>query len=360
MLEKYYWELLAKKLAGEATRAELEEFHKLLEMFPHLQSSISPLEEIWQTKVQEDQGDTELQYDVLMSRFRDFESRSTGASPTKRLSKTKIRLISFSAAAAVVILFFSIYANFSGKDNGQFNTRIDTKMQTRQFVCPPGSKTKIVLPDSSTVWLNSGTKLTYNDDYGTNNRDVTLIGEAFFDVRKSETPFIIKTANIKIKVLGTAFNVRAYPHEKRSETSLLRGSVEVTLDERPNQRIVLKPSEKIVVNNNGNSEGRTIATVQQPLIVLSGITKTNDSTIAETLWVENKLIFRSETFEALSKKMEARYGVKIVFKDESLKQQRFTGAFTNESITEMLEALQFSHAFFYSIHDNIIEISTND
>lgn len=356
MLEKYFWELLAKKLAGEASQGEIEEFEKLLEMYPHLRSAILPVEELWQTNVQEDNDDAALKFDILMNKIQDDQTMQE-ASVIKPLYKRN-KIIRFSAAAAaVLILGISIYYNAFWGSNKQFETRIDTRMQTRHFVCPVGSKTKIVLPDSSTVWLNSGTKFTYNDDYGINNRDVTLTGEAFFDVRKSETPFVIKTANIKIKVLGTAFNVRAYPHEKRSETSLLRGSVEVTLDERPNQRIILKPSEKIIVKNDHQSKDRSIATVQEPLIVLSGITKIKDSAVVETLWVDDKLIFRSETFDALARKMESRYGVKVLFKDESLKQQRFTGVFTNESITEMLEALQYSHTFQYSIHDNIIEIS---
>lgn len=356
MLEKYFWELLAKKLAGEATQGEIEEFEKLLEMYPHLQSAILPVEELWQTKAQENKDDAELKFDILMNKIQ--EDQTIQESSIIQPFYKRNTFITFSAAAAaILILVISIFYNTVLRDNKQFETRIDTKMQTRHFVCPVGSKTKIVLPDSSTVWLNSGTKFTYNDDYGINNRDVTLTGEAFFDVRKSETPFVIKTANIKIKVLGTAFNVRAYPHEKRSETSLLRGSVEVTLDERPNQRIILKPSEKIIVKNDRQSKDRSIATVQEPLIVLSGITKIKDSAVVETLWVDDKLIFRSETFDALAKKMETRYGVRILFKDESLKQQRFTGAFTNESITEMLEALQYSHTFQYSIHDNVIEIS---
>ena len=79
----------------------------------------------------------------------------------------------------------------------------------------PGSKSKIQLPDGSTVWLNAGSKLTYTKDFGKEIREVTLIGEAFFDVTKmKEKPFIIHTSSINIKVLGTAFNVKAYPEDK--------------------------------------------------------------------------------------------------------------------------------------------------
>lgn len=354
MLEKYYWELLAKKLAGEASPRELEEFEHLCKMYPHLLSSIAPLEEIWHTPTPIEEA--EVEFENLMNQMKEDESLEPIQKPSNGLIKRF--WIPFSVAASVVLIIgLSFLFNDRSIASKEITSRIDAKMQTRQFFCPAGSKTKLVLPDSSMVWLNSGTKLTYNDGYGINNRDITLTGEAFFDVRKSEMPFIIKTANIKIKVLGTAFNVRSYPHEKRSETSLLRGSVEVTLDERPNQRIVLKPSEKITIKHDAPTLTAKASIVQEPLIVLTSVTKTIDSAIVETLWVDNKLSFRSETFAALAKRMEIRYGVRIVFEDEQLKQQRFTGSFTDESITEMLEALQYSHAFHYLIHDNTIEIS---
>ena len=353
MLEKYYWELFAKKLSGEASPSELNELEQLLKMYPHLQSSIQPIEQLWHSPIPQQVENVDWQFDLLMSKIQNKEE----VQPVRK-SLVRRLWLPMSAVASVILIVVLVFQFTGTKQNAQkITARIDTKMQTRQFFCPAGSKTKLVLPDSSMVWLNSGTKLTYNDGYGITNRDITLTGEAFFDVRRSEMPFIIKTANIKIKVLGTAFNVRAYPHEKRSETSLLRGSVEVTLDERPNQRIVLKPSEKITVKHDAHSINGASLNAHEPLIVLASITKTSDSAIAETTWVENKLSFKSETFGALAKRMEIRYGVKVVFQNESLKQQRFTGSFTDESITEMLEALQFSHSFHYSIHDNIIEIS---
>ena len=87
-------------------------------------------------------------------------------------------------------------------------------------------------------------------DFGKEKREVTLAGEGFFDVTKNnEMPFIISTASINIKVLGTTFNVKAYNEDKQTETSLLHGSIEVTIKNRPNDKIILSPSEKLVVEN---------------------------------------------------------------------------------------------------------------
>ena len=113
-----------------------------------------------------------------------------------------------------------------------------------------GSRTKLLLPDSTQVWLNSGSKLSYNKTYGNGTREVTLSGEAYFDVVKNPAhPFIIHTVNIDIKVLGTAFNVKSFPGEKNTETSLIRGSIEVTFKNRPSEKIILKPNEKLITAN---------------------------------------------------------------------------------------------------------------
>ncbi|HTG55228.1 MAG TPA: FecR family protein, partial [Niabella sp.] len=114
-----------------------------------------------------------------------------------------------------------------------------------------GSKSNLVLPDGTRVLLNSDTRLSYNQSFGKQAREVMLEGEAYFEVVKdAQHPFIVHTNAMDIKVLGTVFNVRAYNNEKNTQTTLLEGSVEVILNKR-NERnlVVLKPREKIVVNN---------------------------------------------------------------------------------------------------------------
>src|SRR5688500_5127566 len=104
-------------------------------------------------------------------------------------------------------------------------------------------------------------KLTYNQNFLDSTREVQLTGEAYFDVvpAVSQTtgqriPFIIHTSSIDVKVLGTAFNVRSYPGEKTTETALIHGSVEVTLHNSPDKKIILKPKEKLVVLNDDTAE----------------------------------------------------------------------------------------------------------
>ncbi len=220
-----------------------------------------------------------------------------------------------------------------------------------------GSKTKLVLPDSTVVWLNAGSKLTYNENFGTSNRSTSLIGEAFFDVKKSSIPFTIHANTILIKVLGTAFNVKAYPDEKTTETSLIRGRVEITLDKRPGQPpFVLHPNEKLVISNEQDEIKPTIQQ-KEPMVVWKGLTRTIDSTIIETSWVENKLIFQDESFTEIAHKLERWYGVTIQFKGDEIANERWSGTFTTETIQEALDALQLATKFHYTIKGNLITIT---
>ncbi|NDF46439.1 MAG: hypothetical protein EB125_12360, partial [Betaproteobacteria bacterium] len=114
----------------------------------------------------------------------------------------------------------------------------------------PASKTKLTLPDGSKVWLNASSKLTYGNGFGEKHREIWLEGEGYFDVaRNPDKPFIIHTSVLDVKVLGTRFNLKAYPDEATTETSLLHGSVEVVLHKQPGKVIRLVPNQKLVVQN---------------------------------------------------------------------------------------------------------------
>jgi ferric-dicitrate binding protein FerR (iron transport regulator) len=223
---------------------------------------------------------------------------------------------------------------------------------------PIGAKsTKIVLPDSTVVWLNAGSRLTYNEKFGQDNRNTTLTGEAFFDVKKSSIPFIIHAQALRIRVTGTAFNVKSYPNEKTTETSLIRGSLEITLDKRPGEKFILRPNEKLVVSNDTSRTRQKTATRNEPIVMISGITQATDSTVIETSWVDNKLAFQNETFDELANRMERWYGVEIDFRDEQVAHERLSGTFTNETIQEALERLQLTTNFQFTIKANNITIT---
>src|SRR4030095_3625248 len=246
-----------------------------------------------------------------------------------------------------------------------FTQKRDAKLPSEQTISSIITKngnrtTKIVLPDGSQVWLNAGSNLDYNNSvFNKDLREVTLNGEAYFDVTKDpEKPFIIHTKKMDIKVLGTVFNVRSYSNEKIAEAALIKGSIEVTLKDRKDQKIVLKPNEKISI---ANEEPRVEP--KQNKIVLA---KTNNSPvpqivvkelkpnptyniIGEIAWTQNKLYFEDETFESIGLRMERWFGKKVTIANESLKNVHYTGNYENETLEEVLLSLKLSKTFNFRI-----------
>jgi len=369
-----FWDLLSKKHCGEASSSELTELEEILLTRPEWKNTTEVLSNLsFQSTVFENNEDAEKAFENHLTRmkkadveFGEIERGYDEIEPVRKRRNLKKWLISAGTLATVIVLIylFRIAMVSSDKQNGNRSTlsQVSTK---------PGSKTQIQLPDGSVVRLNSSSSLTYDKNFGKNIREVNLTGEAFFDVTKdSSHPFIIHTNIIDIKVLGTAFNVKSYPNDANTETSLIRGKVEVTVKNRSNEKIYLEPNEKLVVANNNTSIDRTSLNQRdqidnkpdpssKPVYAVQHLTYYPvDSTIIETSWVDNKLIFQAnETFQEVALKMERWYGVKIKFADEEVARIRLFGSFTNETIDQALDALREGNGFNYKISGNEITIT---
>jgi ferric-dicitrate binding protein FerR (iron transport regulator) len=251
-----------------------------------------------------------------------------------------------------------------------FTQKRDDKLHAEEgissIVTKNGNRSKVVLPDGSQVWLNAGSNLDYNNStFNKEFREVSLNGEAYFDVTKNpDKPFIIHTKKMDIKVLGTVFNVRSYSNEKTAEAALIKGSIEVTLKDRKDQKIILKPNEKISV---ANEEPKTdtkqtkiipakIGSAHIPQIVVKEL-KTNPTynIIGEIAWTQNKLYFEDESLEDIGLRMERWFGKKVTIANESLKNIHYTGNFENETLEEVLSYLKLSKSFNFRLgNDNVV------
>jgi ferric-dicitrate binding protein FerR (iron transport regulator) len=235
---------------------------------------------------------------------------------------------------------------------------------TNEITTRYGSKTKVTLPDGTVVWINSGSKLVYNNrSFGLQDREVTLVGEGFFDVAHDAVhPFIIHAGKISVKVLGTSFDIKSYPEDKTVEATLIKGSIEVTITDRPQKKVLLKPHEKLTVFTDDRMITQNLDAIkpddkQKGYKITPMTFIPSDSTVVETSWVQNKLAFRSEPFSDLAVQMERWYNVHINFSDGKVKQYRFTGIFVNESLDQALKALQITAPFHYRIEKNQVYIS---
>lgn len=352
MSQEKFWVLLSKKLSNEASASELEELQGLIVSHPEWQYAIQNLEDLWKHQPGKD---SLLEDDAFMLHMHRMTELGTPLeSPqnsTPFSTAKKFQLKWYWAAAAIIVIAIAgwrFVSNSKGKEDILADQSSINEISTR-----PGSKSKIQLPDGSTVWLNAGSKLSYNKDFGTGVREVSLSGEGFFDVVKMNgKPFVIHTSSINIKVLGTAFNVKAYPDDKKTETSLIRGSVEVTIKNRPNDKIILSPSEKLVVENDvvvtreKRNATADVPDAINPMMSLNKLTyNPSDSAVVETQWIENKLVFRDESFDELVVRLERWYDVEIELNDPKIKEKRISGSFQNETIDQALEALKISIPF---------------
>lgn len=358
MVHSQFWNLLSKKLAGEASPEEIEALEQALRENPDWAYEAGYLHKIWMTaQPQPDPFESELAFEEHLHKLKSkglkldqletesFPLHST-ATVQKKLSK---KWWIPTALATLLLVVFGMQWLFTSSTSKERLTEAVSEVTTRA-----GSKTTLRLPDSSVVWLNAGSRISYNKDFGRTNRQITLSGEAFFDVRKTNLPFVIHTNDIKIKVLGTAFNVKSYPNEK-TITSLIRGAVEVTLNNRPGEKYVLKPKEKLVIANS-NIARQASATNKESLVMVAQMYPNEDSLYTETSWVDNKLLFQDESFQDLAIEMERWYGVRIFFKDESVARQRLSGSFTTETIQEAMEGLRITTPFNYQLRANVITI----
>lgn len=355
------WILIGKKLSGNATAEELLELEELLrEDGITDRYSVSLLEELWKNQFQEKSNtNLEQKWDAFEAKLDvadKYEIATSEQDAAHSITSSKGKIIKFFrlsvwVAASLLLVVLWIAKGRKIENNG-----------SNVIAAPKNGISKVQLPDGTKVWLNSGSKLIYSADYGTEYRKVSLAGEAFFDVVKdAHHPFILTTSTISIRVLGTAFNVRAYNKDKNSEASLVRGRIELTILKNPEKKIILNASEKLTITNNQQEPAKGIpsgsTTEEVPLLALGRIHQAKKDTLpSEALWMEDKFAFDAENFENLAERLERRYDVSIVFKNEETKKLRFTGRFQNESIDRALRALQASAYFHFKTDNNKIVI----
>jgi transmembrane sensor len=380
MSKEKIWELIAKKLAGEASLSELKELEDMMRKEPDMHYPLQTISDLWHHKPIDEEDPYEA-FDRHMARLgqmgiafgevaRNKEESFEELFGNNQPPPLKKRILRYSLITLLVgfILFAGYHFSFPSKSPTIELAQVIPNADKSEVSTKYGSKTKLVLPDGTQVWLNSGSRLTYDKNYGNSLREVVLSGEAYFDVVKNPNlPFVIHASKINIKVLGTAFNVRSYPEEKNIETSLVRGSIEVTFRDRPSEKIILKPNEKLVIANeevipNVARAPKSItgpgSIMPEPIVAISHLTyQPQDSTVVETSWMEGKLIFRSESFEELSVRMERWFGISIRFANNEFKDKKFTGIFENESIEQALTALQLTADFKYTINKKEVYIT---
>ncbi len=202
-----------------------------------------------------------------------------------------------------------------------------TELVSQEVTVPAGIRTQIVLPDSTRVWLNSGSKLRYSIPFVHGSRQVSLSGEAYFEVAHDPAnPFSVMAGNSKVEVLGTSFNIKAYEEEPEVQVVLVEGKLLFMAGQEADgiSDVVLSPGERAVYGKE------------------KGITVDRDSPEKYAAWRFGKLVFDETPMEEVARNLERWFGVQVIVSDPRLNAYKFTTTFENQSLQQVLEMLELS------------------
>lgn len=244
--------------------------------------------------------------------------------PSQRLS-LRIKFRELYKYAAIFILgilvsCLTIYFTGLGSHSGSAPVLTTTVIGDKDQI------SKIVLPDSSVVWVNSHSKITYNNKFGVDNRAIKLVGQAFFQAAKNKKLPMVVTANkLEVKVLGTRFDVSAYPEDKSVKVVLESGKVELNQAEGNSFHYKLAPGEMATY------------TVSNSKVVVDKV-----DTRLYTSWKEGLMIFRDDPMAVVINQLERRFNISIEVSDPEIYKSVFTATINNEPLDKILKAMEFS------------------
>lgn len=288
------------------------------------------------------------------------------------LSLSTKRFLKKTAVAASLLILISSFV-FLGF---YLSTIKQRPLQYTEYSVPYSSMSKVILPDSSSVWINAGSVLKYNSDFGFKNRDVYLSGEAFFDVSpNANLPFEVKLKKISFRAVGTSFNIKAYDEDEFIEAIVEEGKIQLKginqRNRKNNSPVYLDANQKLVIKNNnlvrenkqqpqqvGDQTDNSAQVSQKRTEITYQIIPDINPEIP-TSWKEEEWIIDHERFEDFAIMLQRRYDVQIIFKDESLKDFTFSGIIKNETLEQMLKAIYLTTPIEYSIDGKIITLTKN-
>lgn len=258
------------------------------------------------------------------------------------IEKTFVRRLyeQFTKIAAILIvpiLLYTTYIQFFKDDTSVAHTEISQIITVKSQA---GTITKLTLPDGSKICLNAGSSISYQNRFEGCCREVSLTGEAYFDVTKNKKmPMIVSAGHVKLKVYGTSFNVNAFSQEEFVKVTLVEGSVSLS---SPNKKF--KDENEFFIN-----PGNTVTYFggSNELVIQ------NDNTYYYTAWKDGLLVFKNSSFATVLTELSRKFNVDIELKDQTLASVRMDATFKDENINEILRLLSLSTPFKYNYGSSV-------
>jgi ferric-dicitrate binding protein FerR (iron transport regulator) len=325
--ENIPWDVISSCLSGNKEEEKLKIIRDWLAESDDHPVILREIVNTWQLTKKETafyEPDKELLWEKLLLKI--------GYRPEKHiLMNARIKWLAVAAVALLAFIAGVWLGNFSREDN--------YPLAYTSIKAPSGSRTHIVLPDSTTVWLNSGAEVRYPAAFEKKSRDVFISGECFFDVTKDlKRPFVVHCSDFKVKVFGTSFNIRENKKYERTDVSLIEGKIQVQ-NKSGNPLTVLSPGEQFIYK-----EG-------------TGIIKKIDNMDALVAWKNDMLIFEDEPLENVVQTLESWYGVKFQVDAAVLRNHhRYTFKVKTESLREVLEFISVITPIKYTVEGEKVNI----
>ncbi len=244
----------------------------------------------------------------------------------------------FSRVAAILILPLLAYTGYkTSQEIGSGN--LAENQSVTEFTTPFGVKSKIFLPDGTEVFLNGGSSIKYPGSFKGKSREVEFEGEAFFDVTENKNkPFVISTGDIRLKVLGTSFNVENYEDQSEIITTLISGKIAVLGAQENGRRgnlLELNPSQQVSIQKSTQ------------IFKLSS----DVNTYKYTSWMDGKVVFENDPMDEVLSKLARHYNVDVSFNDTDLSVYKFTATFEYENFEQVLDLISLALPVNYELRD---------
>jgi transmembrane sensor len=303
-------DLIVRNLLGSASNSEQEQLDCWIAQTEENRIYFNQFKILWETSGQ-------------MANYQQIETETSLKKVKQRIghvrqSGGKIKPLWIALRiAAILVLFFGIYLIFKQKSFNENDLAITTIESVNQVK-------DVVLPDGSRVWLNKRSKLEYAENFNTKERRVKLDGEAFFEIKpNSNCPFVIETSRSETRVLGTAFNLRAYSSMPSDEIVVSHGKVEF--------------KDKL-----GNIEQKLVLEKDEMARIDSILVKTKIENLNYLAWKTGIFQFKNEPLPEVVKFLSDYYQVEILIKDNSISGYLLTGTYEHLNVNEMLEILELT------------------
>lgn len=272
-----------------------------------------------------------IDHPLLRSSYSELQSKLLINRQFRSLPKGRFRKLSINFSRVAALMIIAAIFGFAVALFVNQWTATNSNIVWFETQVPRGEKSQILLPDGSKVWLNSESSLSYPSNFMKENRDIKLKGEAYFEVAKlNGKDFTVETKDFNIRVLGTKFNVTAYEDFKRTETTLLEGTIEI---QRGKKTINVSPGQTFIFKENQFFTKETNA-------------------VKSAKWKDDIFDFDRITFQEMVVRLERWYDVDIEIKGEELKDIVYSGVFKNEeTIDQVLNTFQLTMPIQYSRDD---------